>query len=77
MNTEDERRSRLTARLEFIATVLLIIVALLVGGLTVWERMNPQPAEAARQAAPQPPPLPLPTNPVSIGDITECCGSAE
>jgi len=62
MNTSSERRSLLTARLELSATILLIVVALLVGGLTVWDRVHPQ---AGRAAIPEPP---LPTDPVSIDD---------
>jgi protein-disulfide isomerase len=57
----------LRARLEFSATVLLIIVALLVGGITVWDRLYPQPTQAAREETSlRPVPAPPPADPVSI-----------
>jgi protein-disulfide isomerase len=60
MNISSERRSGLSARLELLATILLIVVTVLVGGLTIWDRLHPQPARAA---GPEPA---LPRDPVSI-----------
>lgn len=59
MNTTSDQ-SPLTKRLELSATILLIVVLLLVGGVIVWDRLNPQPAQAARRE-----PAP-PKDPVSI-----------
>ena len=69
MNTENDRRSPLTARLELLATILLIVVALLVGIVTVWDRMYPQPTQAAGQSYPTPSTSP-PVDPVSIEGAT-------
>jgi hypothetical protein len=63
MNTSNERRSPVAARLELSATILLIVVALLVGGLTVWDRVYPP----AARAAPSEPPLPK--DPVFIDGV--------
>jgi protein-disulfide isomerase len=57
------QRSPWTARLELAATLLLIVVALLVGGLTVWDRLNPAAAQPQPDLRPQ---APLPSAPVSI-----------
>ena len=63
MGTGTQPGSRLTARLELSATILLIVVALLVGGITVWDRLSPQPTQAAGVRPPSPPP---PQDPISI-----------
>ena len=58
MPHDDEQRSVTTTRLELFATILLISVTVIVGGLTVWDRVNAQPAEVVRQEPPAPPTLP-------------------
>jgi protein-disulfide isomerase len=58
-----ERRTRLTTSLEPAATILLIVVTLLMGGLTVWDRLQPPPAQAEQAARREPP---VPSEPVSI-----------
>lgn len=63
MGTNGERRSGITARLELVATLLLIVVAVLVGTITVWDRLKPQPTAAARPLSPL---LPPPEDPISI-----------
>ena len=63
MSTGTERGSRLTARLELSATVLLIVVALLVGGITAWDRLSPRPTQAAGLRPPPPAP---PEDPISV-----------
>lgn len=59
-----QRRQHLISRLELSATVLLIIVTLLVGSLTIWDRLSP--TEAAAQGPTPPPVTPPPAEPVSI-----------
>lgn len=66
MSTGTQPGSRVAARLELAAPVLLIVVALVVGGITVWDRLSPQPTHAAGVRPPSPPPPPLPRDPVSI-----------
>lgn len=68
MSTGTEPGSRVTARLELSATVLLIVVALLMGGITVWDRLSPQPTQAAGVRPPHTPPPPPPSDPVSVED---------
>lgn len=64
MNTTNIERSSLwTARLELAATTLLIVVALGVGGLTVWDRVYPPTPQSQPEGRPQPS---LPSEPVSI-----------
>jgi protein-disulfide isomerase len=54
MDTFDGRRSRTTERLEVLATILLIAVALLVGGTTLWDRWRAEPVGAVAMEPPLP-----------------------
>ncbi len=65
MKTTREWGSQATARFELGATMLLIGVTVLVGSVTVWDRINAHTAQVDRREPPAPT-LPLPADPVSI-----------
>src|SRR5258708_865285 len=67
MNTNTERRSPWTARLDLAATILLIVVALFIGGVIMWDRLSPPAAQAGATARS---PLHLPPEPISIEGAT-------
>jgi protein-disulfide isomerase len=63
---DDDRRSLAAARLERVATILLIAVTALVGGVTVWDRVQGQPTRVAGQELPARTMVRPPADPVSI-----------
>lgn len=66
MPNSNESRWISAAGLERSATILLIVVTVVVGGLTVWDRLKAQAAEQAPQASAQAPSGPTPKDPLSI-----------